>query len=424
MANNVGSALSTLLTSGQTFYAPFADKGSGEVSLIASGAGASQAATFTRATTATTVNSAGLIVSVASGTPRSYYDPTTLQYLGYLAEGARTNLCLQSADLATSWTPVRASVGVNQVASPDGSVNADKLIEDSTAANSHYIQAASISIANTTAYTFSAFVKPAGRSFIAVQGDISGGFLGGASGFSLSGAGSVVGLGAGVSSATIVSYPNGWYRITVTATSSGITASPGVALRTSSGTAIESYNGDGTSGVYLWGAQLEAGAFASSYIPTTTASVTRNADVLTYPFSGNADATVGTAYAEVSTLWTTLGTAQSIIDFADRSALVVDNAASTTIRISDGTNAALKTGLTSMVTGIRKRASSWGGAGLLVTGDGASPATATFDGNMGSTAIGIGINGSGSARPWFGTICNVRIYQTQLSSAQLQAVTA
>ena len=415
--------LNALMNSAE-FIAGFADKGSGEVDLVLSrGTGS---ATFTRATTATTVNSAGTIISVASGTPRSYYDPTTLQYLGYLAEGARTNLCLQSADLATSWTPVRASVGVNQVASPDGSVNADKLIEDSTAANSHYIQAASISIANTTAYTFSAFVKPAGRSFIAVQGDISGGFLGGASGFSLSGAGSVVGLGAGVSSATIVSYPNGWYRITVTATSSGITASPGVALRTSSGTAIESYNGDGTSGVYLWGAQLEAGAFASSYIPTTTASVTRNADVLTYPFAGNASASVGSAYAETQTSWDSTDLLQRALvslNTGAATALYNNNATPTAILTSDLAVAVNKTGLSSTNTAIRKRAASWGGSLLSVTGDGLSPATGAFDGAMGSAAIGIG-NGTDGGNQWFGTIRNVRIYQTQLSAAQLQAVTA
>ena len=403
------------------FIAGFADKGSGEVDLVLSrGTGS---ATFTRATTATTVNSAGTIISVASGTPRSYYDPTTLQYLGYLAEGARTNLCLQSADLATSWTPVRASVGVNQVASPDGSVNADKLIEDSTAANSHYIQAASISIANTTAYTFSAFVKPAGRSFIAVQGDISGGFLGGASGFSLSGAGSVVGLGAGVSSATIVSYPNGWYRITVTATSSGITASPGVALRTSSGTAIESYNGDGTSGVYLWGAQLEAGAFASSYIPTTTASVTRNADVLTYPFSGNASSTVGTAFMQCffpAGTFTGGGINRYLIDFGTNAApMFLNNAGS--LLLFDGT--ATRSFSQTFTGASSKIATSWGGStsiGSINGGVGSSG----FDGDLGATtAITIGDFGGGSSQP-FCTIRNVRIYQTQLSAAQLQAVTA
>jgi len=90
--------------------------------------------------------------------------------------------------------------------------------------------------------------------------------------------------------------------------------------------------------------------------------------------------------------------------------------------MTDGTNLFSKTGLTSMVGAARKRASSWGVAGQFVTGDGAAPATAAFDGNIGSTVIYIGTNTS--ANQWFGTIRNVRIGTTQLSAAQLQAMTS
>jgi hypothetical protein len=107
----------------------------------------------------------------------------------------------------------------------------------------------------------------------------------------------------------------------------------------------------------------------------------------------------------------------------DRGVLYTDNAAATTIRTSDGVNSALKTGLTSMQTAVRKRASSWGAAGLIVTGDGADVATGTFDGDMGSTAIGIGQNAAATNRWFNGCIKEVRIFPSQLTAAQLQAIT-
>jgi len=338
MANNVGSALSTLLTSGQTFYAPFADKGSGEVSLVASGAGASQSPTFTRATTATTVNSAGLIVSVASGVPRSYCDPTTLQYRGYLAEGARTNLVLNSLIDGTNFSTQSVTV-------------------------------------TAVAHTLSFY----GTGTITLSG--------------ASTAGPLVGTGA---------YPQ---RVSLT-----FTPTAGSLTLTVTGSCKF--------------VQLEVGSFASSFIPTAGVAVARNADVLTYPFAGNASATVGSAYAELSTQWTTSGASAAVaFSAADACLWCPATVASTTIRILDGVNSGVKTGLTDMSTASRKRASSWGGLTVSVTGDGASVGSNTFDGGMGSTSIGIGNLTDGSTN-WFGTIRNVRIYQTQLSAAQLQAVTA
>jgi len=413
MANNVGSALDTLLTSGQTFYAPFADKGSGEVSLVASGAGASQSPTFTRATTATTVNSAGLIVSVASGTPRSYYDPTTLAYRGYLAEGARTNLCLQSNVFTTTWVPTNLTP-VQNVTSPDGTANGWTFTEsvDGGIVSHQCIQ--SITVANTTAHTFSMWVKKGVRTQVYLTMVCATTVAAGLFDVNAGTVGSIIGA------ATITACPDGWYRCTITGTSDSTTAS----VRMFSKSGGVDYQGNGSIAFYGFGAQLEAGSFASSYIPTTTASVPRNADVLTYPFSGNASASVGSAYAELSTFWTTSGASAAVaFSVADACLWCPGTVADTTIRILDGLNSGTKTGLTSMSTASRKRASSWGGSTLSVTGDGASVASNTFDGGIGSTSIGIGNFTDGSTN-WFGTIRNVRIYQTQLSSAQLQAVTA
>ena len=404
--------LNALMNSAE-FIAGFADKGSGEVDLtLAKGTGS---ATFTRATTATTVNSAGNIISVASGTPRSYYDPTTLAYRGYLAEGARTNLCLQSNAFTTTWVPTSLTP-VQNVNSPDGTANGWTFTEsvDGGIVSHQCIQ--SITVANTTAHTFSMWVKKGVRTQVYLTMVCATTVAAGLFDVNAGTVGSIIGA------ATITAYPDGWYRCTITGTSDSTTAS----VRMFSKSGGVDYQGNGSIAFYGFGAQLEAGAFASSYIPTTTASVPRNADVLTYPFAGNASASVGSAYAETQTSWDSTDLLQRALvslNTGAATALYNNNATPTAILTSDLAVAVNKTGLSSTNTAIRKRAASWGGSLLSVTGDGLSPATGAFDGAMGSAAIGIG-NGTDGGNQWFGTIRNVRIYQTQLSAAQLQAVTA
>lgn len=401
------------------FDLPLADLGSGEVDItLARGVGTG---TFTRATAATTVNSAGQIVSVAAGVPRSYYDPTTLEYMGYLAEGARTNLLLQSEDLATTWENTVSSESVNAGVAPDGTTTADKLIPDNGTASGRITQTGLTISANTT-YTYSVFAKGAEFSLVRLRvgdGDFSdtADVTYDASDGTVSSAAAVTGAWTNPSS-TAKQYPNGWWRFTLTFTAT-----------TNAGDRVQLWctnTGDGTSGILLWGAQLEAGSFASSYIPTTTASVTRNADVLTYPFAGNASASQGWAYAELGTLWATASGASMAINFGDGATVsalrVPNNQASTTISILDGTNTVGKTGLTDMNTGVRKRASSWGGSAMVVTGDGSAVETGSFDGALESAAIGIGCR-TGGGNQWFGTIRNPRIGVVKANDLALQAMT-
>jgi hypothetical protein len=89
--------------------------------------------------------------------------------------------------------------------------------------------------------------------------------------------------------------------------------------------------------------------------------------------------------------------------------------------IFDGTTVATKTSITNMNTASRKRASSWG-SNLAVTGDGAVVATAVFDGSMGTAIVAIGCRNTGIGQ-WFGTLRNVRIWQSQLPNGELQVIT-
>lgn len=83
---------------------------------------------------------------------------------------------------------------------------------------------------------------------------------------------------------TIETLPNGWYRIkVVTNAISATTANVSfAAVPSSTATRGQTAAGTGTSGFYIWGAQFELGGNVSTYIPTTTTTVTRNIDVLTY----------------------------------------------------------------------------------------------------------------------------------------------
>jgi hypothetical protein len=116
---------------GLSFYAPLNDLGAGAVNLnLSRGSGSP---TFTRATTATTILSNGLIGSVASGTARSCYSPAGV-YLGYLAEEARTNLLVQSAVNATTWTDnSTTTMTLAALTSPDGVASGAGFISNTAA---------------------------------------------------------------------------------------------------------------------------------------------------------------------------------------------------------------------------------------------------------------------------------------------------
>lgn len=213
-------------------------------------------------------------------------------YLGYLAEGARTNLCLQSEVLGTTWGAFRVTVSANQIAAPDGATTADKIAEDNTAANSHVL-VQSVTLSGATVYTFSTFAKAAERTWMRLGWNDGAGNQ--AAWFNLA-TGEIGTQESGVT-ATILAYPNGWYRCSVTITSDAVPSSPIVFICPSPADNTSTYDGVTGNGIYAWGAQLEAAEFASSYIPTTTAAVVRNADTLKYPTTGWLNAISGSVLA-------------------------------------------------------------------------------------------------------------------------------
>lgn len=240
--------------------------------------------TFTRASTATFVDSKGVLQTAAVDVPRFDYDPANLTAKGLLIEEQRTNLLTYSDqfDQAT-WTKSGATISPNITVSPDGTSNADKLVEDSTTGQHRFFRAAT-GTTNTNSYTVSFFAKAAERTRIYVGVAEGATFVRqGNAVFDLS-AGTIVNASSGTGgasggSATIQAFPNGWYRCTYTLTLGGTDTSIFTDVNlVSTGTTI-SYAGNGVSGAFVYGAQLEAGAFATSYIPTVASTVTRASDV-------------------------------------------------------------------------------------------------------------------------------------------------
>lgn len=236
-------------------------------------------------------NKNGLLVPSVTNTPRVEYDSNGA-LLGLLMEASRTNICLQSEDLsAVAWTAERSTVSVNALAAPTGAQTADKLVEDSTASNTH-ARFQNIAFTTATPYTYSVFVKPAERTWCALQLPATAFTAATFAYFNLSGAGSVGSTSGSPTSTRIDAYPNGWYRCSISKVSTASVAGD-CYLYMASGDGGAAYNGDGASGLYPWGFQVEAGGFASSYIPTTTVSVARTADVSTRTLGSEFSATAG-----------------------------------------------------------------------------------------------------------------------------------
>jgi hypothetical protein len=199
--------------------------------------------------------------------PRLDYSNGTCPSL--LVEPQRTNLLTYSSSFSNAaWIKFNASISANVTATldPSGNYGASKIVEDS---GSSFHDIDQVQVYSAGANTISVYAKAAGRNHIFLQHFDGSSFLTSGT-FNLSN-GTVSGNG------TIQSVGNGWYRCSFTATTVNGTGKSYINL--SNGT-TGNYQGDGTSGVYVYGAQLEVGSYGTSYIPTTSASVTRNADVI------------------------------------------------------------------------------------------------------------------------------------------------
>ena len=230
---------------------------------------------FTRASTATFVGSNGLIQSAAINAARFDHNPITLACKGLLVEESRTNLVLQSENHpSATWNKTGLTVASASNTDPAGAATSNLVTEDVSVGLHRIFQ--STAYVSGTSYSISVFLKYAGRQFVAITHPAVAG--NGAAIFDIQN-GTITLSQANITS-SITSYPNGWYRCVVNGVSSTTASSSHVIQgSTTGGILTGSYLGLNGPAFYIYGSQVEAGAFPTSYIPTTTASVVRSADV-------------------------------------------------------------------------------------------------------------------------------------------------
>jgi hypothetical protein len=387
--------------------------------------------TFTRASTATLVNSSGVITTAAANVPRFTHDPSTLQPQGLLIEEQRTNsIRNNTAQDAVAGTPGTLPTNWSVAVASGLTTN---VIGTGISAGVSYIDLQIVGTSNSTSYIL-AFESNSQIAALQNQNwseslwiaHVAGSFAN-ISATSLNirqsnSAGSQV-------AATVItlSQPTSTFaRVSGTATFSEVTTAfvtPGFRLTITNGAAI-----DITLRIGL--PQLELGAFATSVIPTTTTALTRNADVATMTgtnFSSWYNQSEGTLYAEGenNTGATTLG-----ITSIDDGTL---NNRMTLRRTSTSVMGCI--GVASGATQWNNSVGTWNSGqnrkailgyktdDVAFTVGGASVVTDTSCLIPAVTTLRIGSEVAGAANPWNGTIRSIRYYPVRVSNAQLVALT-
>ena len=267
---------------------------------------------FSRLSSGTRIAPTGLIETVPTATSRLDYDLLNGKVVNcphYILEPARTNVFNYSDD-ATNWSTSNSSVLAtsNQVISPDGTLNADKLIPASGNVQSNGGRYRSFNSTAGTNYSVSVFVKQGEYRYVTFA----------------YGSSSSIGFHFDLQDGVIIQeltnnqyaslgnkvevIGNGWYRLTVSLTDSTSVNGRFIGVRPANARPTSTNNnystiGDGVSGIYVYGFQLEVGSYSTSYIPTTTTTITRAAE--SADGSGNAatfNDSEGVLMAEISAL--------------------------------------------------------------------------------------------------------------------------
>ena len=252
---------------------------------------------FTRNSTASRIGKNGFIESVGSNVPRLDYSDSSCPSL--LLEPQRLNRVTNSDEFTGNL--LNLTVNRNQIISPDGSLNADRMFNNN-GNGEHFVSNGGFnpSIVNGTDYVASCFFKSDGTGGQGVIRTYVGTWIRAV--FNLE-EGTISAVQSG-SDAKMENYGNGWYRCSLLVTAVGDYGSTFVQIGVGNSLNEYSYQGTSSLGNYFWGVQFEQGSFPTSYIPTNGSAVTRAADLAgsTGDLSDTFNDSEGVLMAEISAL--------------------------------------------------------------------------------------------------------------------------
>lgn len=370
-----------------------------------------------RSSTATRVNKAGLVENVEANRPRVEFNNND----GYLLlEPTRRNLFLNSEDFSnSSWIKTRGTVTANQATAPDGSNNADLLTGDGTGTTYVYDGV----FLYTATYYISIFVKNINGNDFTIQNFTQAG----TAVFDLTD-GTVTSTSGTISDAKIEQYPNDWFRV-----SAKITSTLGGA-NCNLGYGVKNYDGDQ---FYIWGAQVEDNAsggsvsYISSYIPTTTSTVTRTEDFC-YIASGLQDTlntSEGTLFVDVEVpRVSSTGSFERIV-LSDQNAstdrIIFDNyAGNWRALMLSGANNVNKTIVSVTANQRIKVAIAYSSTQLRISYDGNAATTTSGTYAPTTTLESLKFSNKDGGNKWQGKVYQAMYFDTALTNAELQALTS
>jgi hypothetical protein len=235
---------------------------------------------YTPTTTQPITNYVPVLQTVGNNVARFDHDPVTGESLGLLIEEQRTNLVLRSEEFDdAAWTKTRSSITTDTIVAPDGTLTGDKFVAN-TDNNTHFLQQvpSGTSVIGQS-YTLTVYAKAGEYSALEIRVPAGAGLstTNQAQSYNLlNGAVATVAGGASTGSMTFIG--NGWWRCSFTIVADNAGAFTFWFRLAQAFGASATFAGDGFSGIYIWGAQLEEGAFPTSYIKTEASQVTRLAD--------------------------------------------------------------------------------------------------------------------------------------------------